>query len=151
MTSASSASSATTSGLTATAGGGRSSGCTPRTRRRSWGSPPPCATSRRGRGQRPGRERPTSRWRRHPRGGARGMGGKLASCGEENLLNLPGARYRFENILIHEFNHAIHQHGLRRLDPTFDGRLRDAYQKAMAAGLWKGTYLTTNPGEYWAE
>ncbi len=39
---------------------------------------------------------------------ARGLGGKLSSCGEENLLNLKGDRYNQENILIHEFNHAVH-------------------------------------------
>jgi alpha-glucosidase len=82
---------------------------------------------------------------------ARGMGGKLSSCGEENLLNLKGDRYRQENILIHEFNHAIHQHGLRRVDPTFDSRLRAAYKKAIAKGLWKGTYVAANHSEYWAE
>jgi hypothetical protein len=82
---------------------------------------------------------------------ARGLGGKLSSCGEENLLNLKGDRYKQENILIHEFNHAIHQHGLRAVDPTFDKRLRAAYKKAMDAGLWKGTYVATNHSEYWAE
>jgi hypothetical protein len=82
---------------------------------------------------------------------ARGMGGKLSSCGEENLLNLKGDRYRQENILIHEFNHAVHQQGLRLVDPTFDRRLRETYKKAMAKELWKGTYSATNPAEYWAE
>lgn len=82
---------------------------------------------------------------------ARGLGGKLSSCGEENLLNLKGDRYKQENILIHEFNHAIHQHGLRGVDPTFNGRLKKAYDEAMAKGLWKGTYVATNPAEYWAE
>jgi predicted metalloprotease with PDZ domain len=82
---------------------------------------------------------------------ARGLGGKLSSCGEENLLNLKGDRYRQENILIHEFNHAIHNYGLRAVDPTFDKRLREAYRRAMDKGLWKGTYVATNPGEYWAE
>jgi len=82
---------------------------------------------------------------------ARGLGGKLSSCGEENLLNLKGDRYRYENILIHEFNHAIHQQGLRVVDPTFDGRLKKAYQAAMDKELWKGTYPATNHGEYWAE
>ena len=82
---------------------------------------------------------------------ARGLGGKLSSCGEENLLNLKGDRYKQENILIHEFNHAIHQQGLRAVDPTFDARLRETYKKAMAKELWKGTYLATKPGEYWAE
>lgn len=82
---------------------------------------------------------------------ARGLGGRLSSCGEENLLNLKGDRYNQENILIHEFNHAIHQQGLREVDPTFDGRLRQTYQKAMDKGLWKGTYVATNASEYWAE
>jgi alpha-glucosidase len=82
---------------------------------------------------------------------ARGLGGKLSSCGEENLLNLRRDRYRQENILIHEFNHAIHQYGLRAVDPTFNKRLRAAYSRAMDKGLWKGTYVATNPGEYWAE
>jgi alpha-glucosidase len=82
---------------------------------------------------------------------ARGLGGKLSSCGEENLLNLKGDRYNRENILIHEFNHAIHQQGLRVVDPTFNKRLREAYQRAMDKGLWKKTYVATNPSEYWAE
>jgi alpha-glucosidase len=82
---------------------------------------------------------------------ARGLGGKLSSCGEENLLNLKGDRYRQENILIHEFNHAIHSLGLRTVDPTFQGRLKKTYDSAMEKGLWKGTYVATNPSEYWAE
>ena len=82
---------------------------------------------------------------------ARGMGGKLSSCGEENLLNLKGDHYGKENILIHEFNHAVHQQGLRVVDPTFNDRLKDAYKNAMAKGLWNGTYVATNPAEYWAE
>jgi alpha-glucosidase len=82
---------------------------------------------------------------------ARGLGGKLSSCGEENLLNLRGDRYRFENILIHEFNHAVHRYGLRKVDPTFNKRLLAAYSRAMDAGLWKDTYVATNHSEYWAE
>src|SRR5499427_10373145 len=39
---------------------------------------------------------------------ARGLGGRITSCGEENLLNLKGDRYRNENILVHEFGHCIH-------------------------------------------
>ncbi|MFO0863509.1 MAG: hypothetical protein U0744_02415 [Gemmataceae bacterium] len=82
---------------------------------------------------------------------ARGLGGKLSSCGEENLLNLKDDRYRQENILIHEFNHAVHNYGMREVDTTFDARLRKTYTKAMEKGLWKGTYVAENPGEYWAE
>lgn len=82
---------------------------------------------------------------------ARGLGGRLTSCGEENLLNLSGDRYRKENILIHEFSHAIHQNGMRTVDPKFDGRLREAYKNAMDKGIWKDTYAATNHSEYWAE
>ena len=90
---------------------------------------------------------PRTNWDRR----ARGLGGRLSSCGAENLLNLKPDRYNQENILIHEFNHAIHQQGLKVVDPTFDGRLRQTYKKAMAKGLWKGTYVATDHNEYWAE
>jgi alpha-glucosidase len=82
---------------------------------------------------------------------ARGLGGRITSCGEENLLNLRGDRYRNENILIHEFSHCIHQRGLRSVDPTFDRRLRETYRKAIDQGLWAETYAAENPSEYWAE
>ncbi|MBN1421974.1 MAG: VCBS repeat-containing protein [Planctomycetes bacterium] len=82
---------------------------------------------------------------------ARGLGGRITSCGEENLLNLPGDRYPTENILVHEFGHTIHGFALRRVDRGFDARLRKLYDEAKAAGLWKGTYAIENPSEYWAE
>jgi hypothetical protein len=82
---------------------------------------------------------------------ARGLGGQITSCGEENLLNLKGDRYHKENILIHEFSHAIHQEGLRTVDPKFDARLRKIYARAMDNELWKDTYAATNHKEYWAE
>ena len=82
---------------------------------------------------------------------ARGLGGRITSCGEENLLNLKGDRYRNENILIHEFSHAIHRFGLGSLDRKFDGRLRDTYTAAIDQALWKDTYAATNREEYWAE
>jgi len=82
---------------------------------------------------------------------ARGLGGRITSCGEENLLNLRGDRYHNENILIHEFAHCIHNPGLRTVDPKFDGRLRATFDRAIAKGLWKDTYAATNASEYWAE
>jgi len=82
---------------------------------------------------------------------ARGLGGKITSCGEENLLNLKGDRYRSENILIHEFAHCIHNFGLRVVDPKFDPKLRAIYKKSLEKGLWKDTYAATNAGEFWAE
>ena len=86
---------------------------------------------------------------------ARGLGATSArpavSCGEENLLGFPGDPYSTENILIHEFAHAMHQMGLDRADPTFDKRLREIYAKAIEEGLWKDAYAATNAEEYWAE
>ncbi len=86
---------------------------------------------------------------------ARGLGPTpvrpAVSCGEENLLNLKGDRYPRENILIHEFAHAIHEMALRSIDPRFDRRLRAIYRDAMDRGLWVKTYAATNYKEYWAE
>jgi hypothetical protein len=86
---------------------------------------------------------------------ARGLGASRAkpmvSCGEENLLNYPGDPYANENILIHEFAHAVQGLGLRDVDPTFSARLRKARDDAVKQGKWKGTYAASNPGEYWAE
>jgi cyclophilin family peptidyl-prolyl cis-trans isomerase len=82
---------------------------------------------------------------------ARGLGGRIASCAEENMLCFPGDPYSTENILIHEFSHVIHGVALRALDKSFNPRLREAFQNATNAGKWKGTYAATNPGEYWAE
>ncbi len=86
---------------------------------------------------------------------ARGLGATptapAVSGAEENLLDYPGDPYPTENILIHEFAHAIHAMGLSRTDPTFDPRLAAAFQEATRRGLWKGTYAATNHEEYWAE
>ncbi len=86
---------------------------------------------------------------------ARGTGGSetdpYCSCGEENLLGYPGDPYSTENILIHELAHNIHLRGMQNIDPTFNGRLKDAYRKAMDAGLWKGKYASVNHHEYFAE
>jgi hypothetical protein len=40
---------------------------------------------------------------------------------------------------------------MTNVDPTFDTRLKAAYDAAMKAGLWKGTYSSTNHHEYFAE
>ena len=82
---------------------------------------------------------------------ARGLGGQASSFGEENLLNYPGDPYEGANLLIHEFAHTIHRYGLNTIDPDFDNRLTPAFVEAIARGLWKGTYASTNRHEYWAE
>src|SRR5262249_44228483 len=59
---------------------------------------------------------------------ARGLGPTrirpAVSCAEENLLCFPGDPYVGENILIHEFAHAIHLMGLNSIEKTFDKKLR---------------------------
>lgn len=82
---------------------------------------------------------------------ARGLGGNPTSCAEENLLGYPGTRYFGENILVHEFSHAIMGGGIRVVDPELVAEIRQAYTDAMAKGLWKGHYASTNANEYWAE
>lgn len=86
---------------------------------------------------------------------ARGLGGSrrdpVCSSAEENLLAFPGDPYSTENILIHEFAHNLHLRGLVQLDPTFDDRLKKAYDRAMSNGLWKGKYASVNKNEYFAE
>jgi len=82
---------------------------------------------------------------------SRGFGGRIVSCGEENLLSYPVDRYDDESIFVHEFAHCIHGLGLRRIDKSFNDKLRQTYDKALSKGLWKNTYAASNPGEYWAE
>ncbi|MBB5031036.1 zinc-dependent peptidase [Prosthecobacter vanneervenii] len=86
---------------------------------------------------------------------ARGLGGSqtdpFCSCAEENVLGLPGDPYTKECIVIHEFAHCIHLRGMVNVDPTFDTRLKAAYDSAMKAGLWRGKYASVNHHEYWAE
>lgn len=95
--------------------------------------------------------RPPEYWDRRARGLGATRSRPSVSCGEENLLAMNGDPYSTENILIHEFAHAIHEMGLSTVDPTFDARLQEAYETAMSSGLWKGAYASTNRMEYWAE
>ena len=94
---------------------------------------------------------PAVYWDRRARGLGSTPEAPAVSCAEENLLAFPGDPYEKENILIHEFAHAMHEMGLNRVDPTFEARLREAWEGAKEQGLWRGTYAITNPAEYWAE
>lgn len=84
---------------------------------------------------------------------ARGLGGvPAASCAEESILcNTQLDRWRGEGICVHEFAHTISMGGLYEVDPTFEARLRAAFQNAQAAGLFENTYAMENMQEYWAE
>lgn len=82
---------------------------------------------------------------------ARGLGGKVCSGGEENILEYPTDRYVGESIYIHEFAHTLDQYGFAKVDKNFVHDVTEAYDKAMKEGLWKNTYSTTNRFEYFAE
>jgi cyclophilin family peptidyl-prolyl cis-trans isomerase len=94
---------------------------------------------------------PAVYWDRRARGLGATPEAPAVSCAEENLLAYPGDPYEQENILIHEFAHALHSMGLNRVDPSFDERLRTAWKDAKERGLWRSTYAITSPDEYWAE
>ena len=83
-------------------------------------------------------------------GRARGMGGNITSCAEENLLGYPGTRYYGEHILVHEFSHNI-MSALRTADPQLLKDLQAAYDDAKAKGRFKGQYAINTIAEYWAE
>ena len=94
---------------------------------------------------------PKAYWDRRARGLGATPQRPAVRGAEENLLCAPGDPYREENILIHEFAHAIHEMGMNTVDPSFDTRLAAAYASAMKAELWQGKYAATNRMEYWAE
>jgi hypothetical protein len=85
----------------------------------------------------------------------RGYGGTLydpfTSCAEENVMrDAVNDRWYGQDILVHEFAHSIHLIGLVTAEPGFQDRLDKAYENAMAKGLWKGQYASTNDREYFA-
>jgi cyclophilin family peptidyl-prolyl cis-trans isomerase len=90
-------------------------------------------------------------WDRRARGLGATRRSPVVSCGEENLLCLEGDPYSKENILIHEFAHAMHATGIPVVDPNFDEKLKSAFDDAKERGLWEGTYAIVNRHEYWAE
>lgn len=76
----------------------------------------------------------------------------LTSNCEENMTCQQSLdRYKGEEILCHEFGHAIHELGIRFTDPNFDNELLAAYNHAKTSGLWTNTYAISDVREYWAE
>ena len=81
---------------------------------------------------------------------ARGMGGNIVSCAEENLLGYEGTRYYGEHILVHEFSHNI-MSAMRTADSSLYNQILAAYEVAKSKGLYKGQYAINTVAEYWAE
>jgi len=81
---------------------------------------------------------------------ARGMGGLITSCAEENLLGYPGTRYYGENITVHEFSHNI-MGAIEKVDQPLYKRILAAYAVAKEKGMYKDQYAINTADEYWAE
>ncbi len=78
----------------------------------------------------------------------RGMGGRLTSCGEENLLRLPEDRYHGRDICAHEFAHAVRNQGL---PAAVRARFDEQWRQSLAQGRWLKSYAGSNPDEFFAE
>ncbi|WP_245864051.1 hypothetical protein [Paenibacillus donghaensis] len=77
------------------------------------------------------------------------------SVSEKNIMRYRDreiqTRYLNESILAHEFGHAIHLIGINHLeDQTLARQLVNAYEHAVASGLWLHTYAISNYEEYFA-
>lgn len=82
---------------------------------------------------------------------ARGMGGTLTTCAEENVLGYYGTRYWGTNICVHEFSHAIMGAGIGNVDPKWFQSIVDSYKHAKAACLRTANgYAGNTFNEYWA-
>lgn len=86
---------------------------------------------------------------------ARGLEGTmdcpLTTCAEENILAYQIDQYHAEDILVHEFAHAIQLLGISNIEPEIDAKLQKMMDKAVAKGKWKNTYAIDNYQDYWAE
>ena len=94
-------------------------------------------------------------WDERTRGGGVGPtdARPVVAIAEENLLCYGSDVFPYEDIFVHEFAHAVLNMGVERQSggKEFRSRLEEAYENALAAGLWEDTYAGENPDEYWAE
>ena len=82
---------------------------------------------------------------------ARGMGGTMTTCAEENVLGYYNTRYWGTNICVHEFSHAIMGAGIGNVDPKWFQSIVDSYKHAKAACLRTANgYAGNTFNEYWA-
>jgi len=81
---------------------------------------------------------------------ARGLGGNPVTGGAENILNYKGDPYRGENILMHEFAHAIHHSGVCQIDKEFNTKWKALFTKIKESKKFGG-YCMASFGELWAE
>lgn len=82
----------------------------------------------------------------------------VSSVSERNVLRSRGdanpylnTAYPNENILIHEFGHAVRLVGMETMaDDSLSEELHDVYENAYLTGLWPNTYAISNIDEYFA-
>ena len=70
---------------------------------------------------------------------------------EENLLCLESDRYAGEDMFVRDFGWSIRRFGIATVDPSLDRDIEDAYNRAIAADLWRNTVAEVNSDMYWAE
>lgn len=75
----------------------------------------------------------------------------VAAGAEENLLCLESDRYEGEDMFVREFGWTIRRFGIATVDPDLDRSIEDAYNRAIAADLWRNTVAEVNSDQYWAE
>jgi hypothetical protein len=82
---------------------------------------------------------------------ARGMGGTMTTCAEENVLGFYRTKYWGGNICVHEFSHGIMGAGIGNIDPAWFQSIVDSYKHAKAACLRTANgYAGNTFNEYWA-
>jgi hypothetical protein len=80
---------------------------------------------------------------------ARGLGGLICVCPEENILHLPYDSFGPKSdICIHEFAHTIMNHGLMQEQVN---AIQKQYETSLEHSLWRGSYAASNVQEFWAE
>lgn len=81
------------------------------------------------------------------------FGQTISSTSEENVLCRDRSRDPFNgfSVHIHELFHSIENLGIESIDQTWNTRKENAYNSAISAGLWNGTFAATNSEEYIAE
>jgi hypothetical protein len=86
-------------------------------------------------------------------GGGFGPTATYRVCGvhEGDIMKNNFDRYTTENIVVHEFSHAIKNFALEKMDPLFKDKVQQLLNDAKAAGKWGNTYAGSNAEEYWAE
>ena len=74
-----------------------------------------------------------------------------AAGAEENLLCLEGDRFAGQNLFVRDFARTMLRFALADVDAAAQRDIEQAFNRAIAEGLWKDTLAETNAEQYWAE